>query len=396
MSTTTVESASWFARMKRSVGGVVFGIALMLAMLVLLFTNEGRAVKTARGLAQGSGALVMASPQQVDPAQEGKLVYLAGQTSTSRGLVDAHTGVQVPALRLARKVEMYQWVESSSSKKDVAVGGTETTTTQYDYALQWQERQQDSGRFQKPEGHANPAMALASKTFSAQGVQLGNWSIDSAVLDKLPASQIHAAPQADPATVQAALGSRLPVTLLDGALVVSANPQQPSLGDYRISYQLAPVQPISVIGRQTGYGIAPWQTDSGTELLLVSAGVVPAAQMFDQAVSANSMMTWIWRVLGSVLMIVAFSSILGPLSVAASVLPLLGRVLAMGTGLIATGLGLGLSVLTIGVAWFVYRPLLSLAIIAVGVAAVVGVVMLIRRRKAASGGLPVASVAQGG
>jgi len=381
--------------MKRSLGGVVFGIALMLAMLVLLFTNEGRAVKTARGLAQGSGTLVMASPQQVNPAQEGQLVYLAGQTSTPLALVDAQTGVQAPALRLARKVQMYQWVQSSSSKKELAVGGTETTTTQYDYALQWQEQQHDSARFQQPEGHANPAMALASETFSAQGVQLGNWSIDAAVLDKLSASHIHAAPQADLATLQTTLGKALPVTLVDDALVVSSNPQQPSLGDYRISYQLAPVQPISVIGRQAGHGIAPWQSDSGTELLLVTAGVVPAAQMLDRAVSANHTMTWIWRVLGTVLMIVAFSSILGPLSVAASVLPLLGRVLAMGTGLIATGLGLGLSVLTIGVAWLVYRPLLSLAIIAVGVACVAGVVMLIGRRKAAAGGLPAASVAQG-
>jgi hypothetical protein len=395
MSTTTVESASWFARMKRSVGGVVFGSGLMLAMLVLLFTNEGRAVRTARGLDQGSGALVQASPQQVDPAMEGKLVYLAGDTTAPVALVDARTGVQAPALRMARKVEMFQWVESSSSKKEVAVGGTETTTTQYDYTLQWHGQPQDSSRFQQPEGHVNPAMALANESFTADGAQLGSWAIDAPVLDQLPTSQALAAPQPDLYTLQSTLGRALPVTVVDGALLVSANPQQPSVGDYRISYQLAPVQPISVIGRQTGHGIRPWQTDSGTGLMLVSAGLVPAGQMFDQAVSANSTMTWIWRALGTVLMIVAFSSILGPLSVAASVFPLLGRVLAMGTGLIATGLGLGLSVLTMGLAWVVYRPLLSLAIIAVGVAAVVGVVMLVRRRKAANGSLPSA-VAQGG
>lgn len=395
MSTTTVESASWFARMKRSVGGVVFGSGLMLAMLVLLFTNEGRAVRTARGLDQGSGALVQASPQQVDPAMEGKLVYLAGDTTAPVALVDARTGVQAPALRMARKVEMFQWVESSSSKKEVAVGGTETTTTQYDYTLQWHGQPQDSSRFRQPEGHVNPAMALANESFTADGAQLGSWAIDAPVLDQLPTSQALAAPQPDLYTLQSTLGRALPVTVVDGALLVSANPQQPSVGDYRISYQLAPVQPISVIGRQTGHGIRPWQTDSGTGLMLVSAGLVPAGQMFDQAVSANSTMTWIWRALGTVLMIVAFSSILGPLSVAASVFPLLGRVLAMGTGLIATGLGLGLSVLTMGLAWVVYRPLLSLAIIAVGVAAVVGVVMLVRRRKAANGSLPSA-VAQGG
>lgn len=394
MSTTTVESASWFARMKQSVGGVVFGFGLMLAMLVLLFTNEGRAVKTARGLEQGIGAVVPASAQKVDPDMEGKLVYLAGQTTAPAPVVDPQTGVQAPALRLARKVEMYQWVESSTSKKEVALGGTETTTTQYDYAPQWQGQQQDSSRFKQAEGHVNPVMALGNGTYTADGVQLGNWSIDAPVLAQLPTSQALAAPQVDVPTLQAMLRTTLPVNVVDGVVVVSANPQQPSVGDYRITYELAPVQAISVVGRQADNSLRPWKSSTGTELLLVNPGEVPAQQMFDQAISANTMMTWIWRMVGTVLMIVAFSSILGPLSVAGSVLPLLGRVLAMGTGLIAFGLGLGVSVLTMGVAWFVYRPLLSLAIIAVGVAAVAGVVMLIRRRKVAAG-LPPATAAQG-
>lgn len=301
--------------------------------------------------------------------------------------------MQAPALRLARKVEMYQWVESSTSKKEVALGGTETTTTQYDYAPQWQGQQQDSSRFKQAEGHVNPVMALGNGTYTADGVQLGNWSIDAPVLAQLPTSQALAAPQVDVPTLQAMLRTTLPVNVVDG-VVVSANPQQPSVGDYRITYELAPVQAISVVGRQAGNSLRPWKSSTGTELLLVNPGEVPAQQMFDQAISANTMMTWIWRMVGTVLMIVAFSSILGPLSVAGSVLPLLGRVLAMGTGLIAFGLGLGVSVLTMGVAWFVYRPLLSLAIIAVGVAAVAGVVMLIRRRKVAAG-LPPATAAQG-
>ena len=45
-----VTNVSWFGRLKRSVGGLLFGLLLVLLMIVLLFGNAGRAVQTARSL----------------------------------------------------------------------------------------------------------------------------------------------------------------------------------------------------------------------------------------------------------------------------------------------------------------------------------------------------------
>ena len=388
MGVTKVETQSWLSRLKQSVMGVLVGLGLALAMVVLLFWNEGRAVKTARGLGQGASELVMAAPQLVDPAQEGKLVYLGGEPVAPTPLHDAQTGVMAQGLRLHRKVQMYQWVQESQSKKDVALGGTETTTTQYSYSAQWSEQAIDSSRFEQAAQHANPSMAMTGQSFIGDGVQLGSWALDAPVLGQLGADQAYAVTQYDLVALQHAIGPQLPMQLVDGQIHVGANPQQPAVGDYRISYQLAPVQPLSIIGRQTGHGIRAWQADSGSEVLMVRAGVVPAEQMFAQAHSGNSTMTWILRALGTLLLVIAINMVLGPLSVAASVLPLLSRVLAMGTGLIATCVGVALSVFTMALAWIFYRPLLALAIIAVGIALIVAVVMLIGRRRRQLGAMP--------
>lgn len=381
MSTTQVSRQSWLARIKQSIGGAVVGFGLLVAMVMLLFWNEGRAVKTARGLDQGAGAVAAVSPQQVDPAMEGRLVHLSGETMAPAAIRDPDTGVTLAGLRLRRSVEMYQWVESTQTRQDVNLGGSQTTVTEYSYAPQWSAQPVDSSRFQSPSDHANPAMALRDASFNAEGVSLGSWSIDAPVLDQLVSSQAVVPSTHDLSALQTVLGNLPGVHVVDDALVIAQNPAAPAVGDYRIRYQLVPVQALSVVGRQTGHGLRPWQSEAGTSVLLVQTGLVPADAMFQSAHSSNNVMTWIWRAVGTFLVITAISWILGPLSIAASVLPLLGRALAMGTGLIAAGLGLALSALVIATAWFFYRPLLSLAIIAVAAALVAGVVVLLRRRQ---------------
>ena len=51
-------SQSWISRLGGSLKSVLFGIVLFGASIVLLWWNEGRAVKTAKGLKEGSAAVV--------------------------------------------------------------------------------------------------------------------------------------------------------------------------------------------------------------------------------------------------------------------------------------------------------------------------------------------------
>ena len=53
-----VTSESWFGRLGNAIKGVLLGIILFVASFPLLWWNEGRAVKTAKGLVELGGAVI--------------------------------------------------------------------------------------------------------------------------------------------------------------------------------------------------------------------------------------------------------------------------------------------------------------------------------------------------
>src|SRR4051812_42419935 len=93
-------------------GGAILGVLLILAGAGVLFVAEGKALSRASSLEEGAAQATTIAPDRVDPANEGKLVHLVGEATTPDKLTDPELGIAVPALRLAREVEMYQWKEA--------------------------------------------------------------------------------------------------------------------------------------------------------------------------------------------------------------------------------------------------------------------------------------------
>ncbi|HWN43032.1 MAG TPA: hypothetical protein VNW71_12480 [Thermoanaerobaculia bacterium] len=71
---TVTTSKSWFSRLAESIKSVLVGLVLFVVSFPILFWNEGRSVKTARSLEEGSGAVVSVSSDLVAPGNEGKLL----------------------------------------------------------------------------------------------------------------------------------------------------------------------------------------------------------------------------------------------------------------------------------------------------------------------------------
>ena len=159
------------------------------------------------------------------------------------------------------------------------------------------------------------------------------------------------------------------------------------MGDYRIGYELAPLGVVSIVARQAGSRFESYQTVAGDQLLMVDTGNVPAEKMFADAVSANTLITWLLRGAGLLLLTIGFALFLSPIGVILDVIPFLGSMARMGTGVIAFVLAILVGTVTIAIAWFWYRPLLAVAILAAGVIAAVIVYRIGRSRK------PVAPVA---
>ncbi|MBK1793192.1 TMEM43 family protein [Devosia sp. WQ 349] len=376
-------SISWFDRIKQSVGGVVVGFVLVIGMVGLLFWNEGRAVQTEKSLAEGAGLVVSVSPDTLDPANEGRLIHVTGYVTTAEPVVDREFPVSANGLMLRRKVEMYQWVESRSTEKKVELGGSETQVTTYSYAPDWSSQHQNSVDFEDPTDHQNPTMDVASESFSVPSANLGAFVLDQNIIGSIGSSQPYLLSDNLADGVQAAVGAGMRASIVNGTIYLGSTPSQPVIGDYRISYEFTPASQVSIIAAQRGSGLASYKTESGDSLLMVDAGAVAAEDMFEGAAAGNSTFTWLLRAVGIVLLIAGFGSILGPLSVVASVLPFLGSILGFGTGIIAGIFGVALGALTIGTAWLFYRPLTALLIFAVAAIIVGGLIYIGSRKKAA-------------
>lgn len=175
---TEVTTTSWWSRIKSAFAGILVGLLLIPASSILMFWNEGRAVQTARSLAEGAGLVTAAPADRVDPALEGRLIHLSAPLRVSAPLADAEFGVTAPgALRLVRTAEMYQWREETRSETRDRLGGGQETVTTYSYSLAWSAQPIDSSRFRQPQGRGNPPMRYRGLEVVAQDARLGPFAL---------------------------------------------------------------------------------------------------------------------------------------------------------------------------------------------------------------------------
>ena len=85
-SVSETSSQGWLSRLGGAIKGILVGIVMVIAAFPLLFWNEGRAVRTAKSLDEGSGAVVTTPSERVDPAHEGKLVHTTGRAKSTATL----------------------------------------------------------------------------------------------------------------------------------------------------------------------------------------------------------------------------------------------------------------------------------------------------------------------
>ncbi|MBO3760411.1 TMEM43 family protein [Ciceribacter sp. L1K22] len=366
---TKTTSTSWFQRLGQSLAGILIGIVLVLGSIVLLFWNEGRTVKTARALEEGAGIVQTIDPKGDLVAANGKLVHFSG-TFEPGGIAsdDEFPGISAPegAAALIRSVEMYQWRENQKSETRTKLGGGEETVTTYTYEKVWSDDAIDSSRFEKPESHANPPMPYESRTFEVTGGTVGSIELGPDAFGGLGSSKA-LPPTADMlSTIQAVTGSGQRVVLENGKVSIRRGDTD-EIGALRIGYSVRTISDISAVGRLEGGRLTAYTASNGNEILLAEDGTASAQQMFDTAISGNAVIAWVLRLVGFIAMLIGFNLVFSVIGVAGDIIPLVGSLLRFATGIVAFALAAFGSLLVIGIAWFWYRPVLSLALIGGGV-----------------------------
>ena len=372
---TEVTSESWFSRIGDSIKGILFGFILFIIAFPLLWWNEGHSVERYNSLKEGQGLVISAPADSVNAANNGKLIHTQGLATTEEILQDDVFGVSAPAIKLERVVSMYQWKETEKSETKEQVGGTKTTTKTYSYNKEWSDDEISSNSFKQASGHTNPAMPYKTKTFQAQDVSLGAFKLNPNQVSRLSGEQdlslqgVQAPAQLDGKTL----------TTTGNSFYVGNNPADPKVGDLKISFKDLKPTNVSLVAQQQSNSFSAYQTQAGSDIDLLEMGLMDSNAMFTAAQNENAIITWLIRAGGFLLMWIGLSMILKPLSVLAAVLPFLGDLIAMGTGIFAFLLSVPFTLLTIAVAWIAYRPLLAGILITVAVVAIVAMKFVPRR-----------------
>lgn len=373
---TEVTKRNVFQRFANSVGGVFVGIALIIGACVLLFWNDGRAVEAERALKAGARAVVSLPSPDPTPATEGALVHLIGPVTATAPVVDPATGLRFEGVvSVVRTVEMYQWVETSTSETREKLGGGSETITRYSYETRWAEGRTDSSGFKVEAGHVNPDLPFDSGAVYAGDARLGGFQADEPILRALAVAPVSA-----PAVPE---GWRT-----DGAKLYRGRgePTAPQVGDVRVAFAVANTRAAaSVVARQSGDRLIPWVNEgSNYRLFIVRSGLIPADALIEGRMQEEETLTWVLRAVGALMNILGFALILGPLKALANVIPPVGWLVGAASGVVAIALGLPLSLLVIAVAWFAFRPLLSLGLAAAAIAAFAAFRAMGRRGTAAA------------
>jgi hypothetical protein len=376
MAVTETTKVSWGSRLGTSIKGILAGLALFVVGFPVLFWNEGNSVKTAKALDEGEGACIpVESIEKIDPEMEGQLVHMTGKATTSDVLSDDQFGVSATAIALARKTEMYQWVEHSKTEEKKNLGGSVTKTTTYTYSQEWVDSAIDSSGF-KEQGHDNPGMIeFPSEETRAANVSFGAFRLSESQIGRIGSEQAYAFPTDFVCKVERVQiqGRTIYVpnkTTRDNEKNNRDVASQPRVGDMRVNFSVVYPHDISIVAKQKGDTFVGYLAKTKKKIDMLSDGVKDAAEMFEAARSANTMMTWIVRLVGFLLMFFGLSMVLKPLSVLADVLPILGNIVEIGTGLVAGVIAFVCALVTIAIAWIFYRPVLGILLLAAAGAAI--------------------------
>ena len=186
------KTTGYGTRVGNSFKAIGSGLIMFCIGTALLWWNEGRTVKTEKMLDEVGGNYVeMENPNKKDASLDGELICGTALATTEDSLSDAQFGVGAKAIALHRKVEYYQWVESSEEKSEDKLGGKEVTTTTYTYSKKWVSTPVESSEFKDP-AYQNKNTVLTTVEESdqyAENVSFGAYKLNETLIHRISSSE---------------------------------------------------------------------------------------------------------------------------------------------------------------------------------------------------------------
>jgi hypothetical protein len=250
---------------------------------------------------EGMATAISVNTDKLDPQNDGKLIHVTGELTGVENLTDPEFGVAVDALRLRRRVWMYQWeqgsLQSQSSYGTEDSKGNSTTylkTKTYNYSKDWSEKIISSGSFYNA-GHDNPATkAIPDRAVDATKITLGVFTVTSELVGQIDNFQAVPLSDTNLSTLSEPIHGR--AKLFDGGIYVGTNVDQPAIGDLKVKFESAPAATVSVIAKQNGTNLSPYAVAKSGSIAQLRVGTFSVQEMTSQFAKdefQSRMLVWV-------------------------------------------------------------------------------------------------------
>ncbi len=335
----------------------LFGVLLIPGSIALHAWNEYRTIHRSRGLKEAAGLVQsVTDPQIVDPELDKQFVHVTGKALTEETLQDELFGVRKQAIHLARRVEMYQWVEDEEENSE----GHKS----YNYSKEWASGREDSDSFHQSD-YDNPQLKFSSKQSTAASVQVGAYQLNSALKHDMDNWEPY---ELNQSAIFETIGEGAEEQFLvsDNRLYWSTekpSPDNPEVGDIRMQFEFIPPSDVSLVAAQNAETFDKFTTSNGETIQRLYVGTLSADDVMQKLMTENKILAWVFRFVGLALCVIGFSCMLRPLAALVSWIPFLGDLAGFALFLAGAACAVVVSLTTIAISWVAVRPLLAVVLL---------------------------------
>ena len=387
MAYTETKTTGYGTRVKNSCMGIGVGFALFIGGTVLLWWNEGRAVRTADMLEEAQQACVeMENPSKKDKSLDGELVCGTAMATTEDSLVDKEFGIGATAISLKRSVEYYQWVEHSETKTEDKLGGSQEEVTTYTYKKEWSDSPIDSEGFKDPDykGHNVVLANVEDDEQWAENVTFGAYSLNEGLIHSMTDYEPLELDLSDDLLSQMDKNTQEAyeryygkkdiapsdsgynyVHVDENQLYLGVNPAAPQVGDVRVTFEKVMPAKVTVVSVVDGDSFKAFKAKNGEHFQRLVMGKKGIDEIFEGEKTTNTFLTWIFRLVGTLLVIGGLKGIFGIIETLLKVVPFLANIVGWGVGFVCTIVGIVWSLIVIAIAWVFYRPVLGIILLVI-------------------------------
>ena len=416
------KTTGYGTRVGNSFKAIGSGLIMFCIGTALLWWNEGRTVKTEKMLDEVGGNYVeMENPNKKDASLDGELICGTALATTEDSLSDAQFGVGAKAIALHRKVEYYQWVESSEEKSEDKLGGKEVTTTTYTYSKKWVSTPVESSEFKDP-AYQNKNTVLTTVEESdqyAENVSFGAYKLNETLIHRISSSEgldlaisedllkdldknalvayerfygtKKAASKAVEQPAETTVLSDSAKAVADSLKAVNDSiiknavnkkdfeyvhqagnvlyfgrvPGSPEVGDVRVTFEKVVPAKVTVMAVVDGDSFKPYKAENGKRFQTLVMGKRSGDDIIEADKEANNMWLWLLRGVGVLLVIGGLKGIFGFLETILKVVPFIANIFGWGVGVVCTIIGVAWSLIVIAIAWLFYRPILGITLLVI-------------------------------